>query len=202
MLNPNETFNVSLSKVTEVSPYTPKKLGVIIIVTVGLISGMITISLNWSFVCTTYSALTNILYQALMKPVSILITIFGLSALSLMNLTFYLTCKHKNSHKKIISQNNNSENDNVYSKFVPTSEMIVVMKLLKNGVQFYRKQIHSQLTYEYDYTKHLINTLEKECFLDVVLPNDLVDQLTIERDEMKLELSEPGRTYLIDNNLI
>lgn len=174
-----------------------KKFWWLLLALVGLLAGLITISKDWKLVCAFYLRLANKINQLISSPLCVIILIFVLSALNLIILTFYLLCKLKYSKLK----NKNSYNIDENSEFVPTPDMVEVMLLMKNGIQLYRKQIHDQLTFEYDYTKYLIDTLEKECFLDVVLPNDLVDQLRMDRENMRLELSEPGRRYLVLNGL-
>lgn len=160
-----------------------------------LISGMITISLNWSFVCTTYSALSDILYQALMKPISILIAIFGLSALNLLILTFYLICKYSLKHK---------HNSHQYLEEIVLPNKEECLKLLKY-IASSKFPIFSIKEYS---TSSELSEETVRLYLKSLSSNKLIKdhgytQFFIKGDEVKkISIRDDGMKYLNKHKLI
>jgi len=177
-----------------------KRFWKLIVAILGTIVALILVIDNFSTIYHFYKRFADSIHQIMKEPLCIIILLFVLIALSLLLLTLYLRCifKKQNTLTNIIETKSND----TYQDFRPDKNMITVLLLLKDGLQLYRHQIQSKLNFSHDLSEHCIDELDRQCFVYVVHPDDLLDQLNTARSDLKLELSDVGRKYLIENNLL
>ena len=167
---------------------------------VSLIASILTILWIFGNLIPSFQKQLKLLSESIGISILTLQLLILLMLIVILTLFFSFRCifKKQNTLTNIIETKSND----IHQVFKPDKNMITVLLLLKDGSQLYRHQIQSVLNFSHDLSEHCIDELDKQCLVYVVHPDDLLHQLNTARSDLKLELSDVGRKYLIENNLL
>ena len=173
-----------------------------------LVSGLVTIAINWSII---YAFSSNILDKTcllLMTPTSIACILFGLSALNLLLLTFYLLCIFKkpkhNNHPQIIEQIMDKVEPEPEKEYIPSEEELKILLLYKGNKSIYPDDLLSISPLSADKTNLCFKNLYDNNFLEIKNEDGEELKYLIQNrlERYRYTLSQKGLEFLNDNKLL
>jgi len=164
---------------------------------------MITIALNWEFVCTTYLQIKYNMCLMLTKPITILIAIIGLSVLNLLYLTFYLLCVFKKNQNTKLQQPLKIYTSSSFPDLPPEYETKRLIKFLLKEKDINREKLKQKFKYKDNTIILYIQQLLDEKFIKLCETSrtDMQYLFNLMSHDPFYCIDKKGRKYANNHNL-
>ncbi len=135
-------------------------------------------------------------------PVSILNLLIVLILFVILTLYLYLRCVFKknkqNTSSQIIEQNNTMREP----EYTPPDDEVEILKLYRGGKKLFNKSLITISPFSTDKTNLCFDNLLTNNFITKYYETDVLDMVDNALGTFRYELSQKGRTFLSDNNLL